>query len=422
MTNRMNFTHETIEALGPAATGKRAYYNDARVPGLQLQVTDKGVMTFYVYKRVHNRPTRIKLGRYPDMKPAQARDQAKIVIGQIASGENPAAVKTRETAERVTLIEAFEEYVTVRTLKPKTVYDYRRAIEVAFSDWKNKRLTRITKDMVGTRHQSLGKERGEAYANLVMRVLNAVYAFARERYEDENGESLLPPNPVRRLSATRAWFRQKRRDGRIEPNELKPWFNAVLTLKNDVNNPLALTVADYLLLLVFTGLRRSEASHLTWDDINLKNRTLRIRDTKNHETHTLPLPTYLYQILAERETSNSKQESSSRYVFPGKEPNAPLVEPRNYVAKVVKDSGVAFTLHDLRRTFVTVAENLDIGAYAVKRLVNHKMRNDVTAGYIVTDVERLRRPMQQICDYLLKTSGIKEGKIIPMKPREPTHA
>jgi len=27
--------------------------------------------------------------------------------------------------------------------------------------------------------------------------------------------------------------------------------------------------------------------------------------------------------------------------------------------------------------------------------------SDVTAGYIITDVERLRKPMQQITDYIL---------------------
>lgn len=30
------------------------------------------------------------------------------------------------------------------------------------------------------------------------------------------------------------------------------------------------------------------------------------------------------------------------------------------------------------------------------------MNQDVTAGYIITDVERLRKPMQQIAEYLLK--------------------
>ncbi len=36
------------------------------------------------------------------------------------------------------------------------------------------------------------------------------------------------------------------------------------------------------------------------------------------------------------------------------------------------------------------------------------MSNDGTAGYIITDSKRLRRPMQQITDYLLKCMGIVE--------------
>lgn len=65
-----------------------------------------------------------------------------------------------------------------------------------------------------------------------------------------------------------------------------------------------------------------------------------------------------------------------------------LIEPRHPLQKVIQPSGVSFTLHDLRRTFFTIAESFDISAYALKRLVNHKMTNDVTTGYIVSDVER----------------------------------
>lgn len=37
------------------------------------------------------------------------------------------------------------------------------------------------------------------------------------------------------------------------------------------------------------------------------------------------------------------------------------------------------------------------------------MTNDVTAGYIITDVERLRAPMQKITDYILICMGRKES-------------
>jgi hypothetical protein len=66
-------------------------------------------------------------------------------------------------------------------------------------------------------------------------------------------------------------------------------------------------------------------------------------------------------------------------------------------------------LHDLRRTFITIAEGLDIPAYALKRLLNHKMTQDVTAGYIVMDVERLRKPMQLISEHILKLTNVKKS-------------
>lgn len=79
---------------------------------------------------------------------------------------------------------------------------------------------------------------------------------------------------------------------------------------------------------------------------------------------------------------------------------------------IIKESGVSFSIHDLRRTFITIAESLDIPAYALKRLLKHKMNNDVTAGYIIADVERLRQPMQKISDYILKCIQLKDSATI----------
>ncbi len=72
-------------------------------------------------------------------------------------------------------------------------------------------------------------------------------------------------------------------------------------------------------------------------------------------------------------------------------------------------SGIDFKHHDLRRTFITIAEGIDIPYYALKRLVNHSMSGDVTAGYIVPDVERLREPMQSISDEIEKLCRLKSG-------------
>jgi len=90
-------------------------------------------------------------------------------------------------------------------------------------------------------------------------------------------------------------------------------------------------------------------------------------------------------------------------------------EPKKQVAKVVDTSGVKFTLHDLRRMFVTTAESLDLSEYVIKMLVNHSTGSDVTGGYIIPDAERLRKPMQKIEDRILTTAGAgKKGKVVPL--------
>ncbi|MCG7935881.1 MAG: integrase family protein [Candidatus Thiodiazotropha taylori] len=437
MGNKLNFTKATLTALPAAESGKRDYYNDTRVLGLQIQVTDKGIKTYYVYKRIHGQPKRIKIGRFPDLSPALARDQAQVCLSQIARGIDPMVLKRKERAKSVTLETAFEDFKLARSsLKPKTLYDYQRVMYLAFPDWQKTEMVKITKDKVAKRHQRLGRERGEAYANLALRVFRTIYNFARTRYEDEVGNSLLPENPVNRLSDTRAWFKQKRRNTVITRAELPAWFRAVKTIQAEaqfsykgfpykggsynkvVPYNYKETILDYLLLILFTGLRRQEAAQLTWSNVDLANRTLKVPDTKNGEDHLLPLSDYLQDLLAAR---YKQAEDEAVYVFPGDKDNPYLIEPRSVVKKIADLSGVPFTIHDLRRTFITVAESLDIPAYALKRLLNHKMTNDVTAGYIITDVERLRKPMQKVTDFLLSVAEIKpSAAVVPLHQGDKT--
>lgn len=111
-----------------------------------------------------------------------------------------------------------------------------------------------------------------------------------------------------------------------------------------------------------------------------------------------------------------RETAESAYVFAGAGRQGYLVEPRNPIARVIEASGVDFTIHDLRRTFITVAESIDIQPYAIKRMVNHKMRGDVTAGYIVADVERLREPVKRVSEFLLKAIGLRDSAtVLPLR-------
>ncbi|HSW69279.1 MAG TPA: hypothetical protein VLI69_03845 [Gammaproteobacteria bacterium] len=127
---------------------------------------------------------------------------------------------------------------------------------------------------------------------------------------------------------------------------------------------------------------------------------------------TLPMTDFIFKIFQRR-----KIVKSNDYVFAAQSDSGHVMEPRKAMLKICELSGVQFTLHDCRRTFITAAESLDISAYALKRLLNHKMNNDVTSGYLIIDVERLRKPMQQITDYFLKCMKVKEEVVIFLKQK-----
>jgi integrase len=400
----MKLTKIVVDKLQPPIDKAQQFYRDDQLKGFALRITANGVKSFIVEKLIDRKVRRMTLGRYGELTVEQARKEAQKLLGKIATGINPIQEQREAKVRTITLATVFNDYLKARkNLKPNTTYGYHRLMARALANWRNKPLLSITKDKISKLHVQLAEESGEAYANSAMRLLRAIFNFAAGQYEDAKGLSLIPENPVKRLSQTRAWYQVKRRQTFIKSHELAAWYQGVMKLENKI-------LQDYLLLLLFTGLRRQEAAKLRWKDIDLKSKTLVIENTKNQQAHMLPLSDFLYELLLAR-----YRQATNEYVFPGTGSNGYIIEPRKQMAKVTKESGVAFTIHDLRRTFITIAESLDISAYAVKRLVNHKMNNDVTAGYIMNDVERLRKPMQAITDYLLGQIKINDKRICHLK-------
>ena len=383
----------------PLPEKDKVFYRDEQLKGFGLVVRSSGRKTFIVEKRINRKVKRISLGIFGELSPESARKKALALLGEIAMGGDPLARSKEDKAKLVTLGQVYEDYLNTRkSLKPTTLKGYERVIKFALADWVNQPLLSITKDKIASRHTKLGEEKGEAWANLTMRVLRALFNFAAAQYEDSQGRSLIIENPVKKLSTTKAWYRVVPRKGVIKNNELSSWFKAVSQITNEITR-------DYLILILFTGLRRKEAANLKWVEVDFDAKTLFIPDPKNSEPHTLPLSDYLFYLLKQRKINNS-----SEYVFPGSGKSGHIEEPKRQIKKIIEESGVQFTIHDERRTFVTIAESLDISAYAVKQLVNHKISNDVTEGYIVKNVERLREPMQKITDFIVTTAEI--NKII----------
>jgi integrase len=421
---RLRFNKTSLENLPLPAQATRATYYDTEVLGLQLRVTDRGVKSFCVFRRSkRGRPERITIGRFPTLSVEQARAKAKRYLADLGEGVSVSARLRNETLVGKTLGEVHQEYLNSRgvsiitvkrkdgkfverpelstnaKLKALTARDYVKLMAKQFADWRAKPIVTITRDMVEARHREL-TALSAAEANRAMRYLRALFAFASD-YRDSTGEPIIPDNPVRRLSAKRLWNRVERRTRYIEPEHLSDWWEAVRSLKNKPQYPSREVLRDYLLLLLFTGLRRNEALCLRWENINLDRGTLCAVDTKNRSDRVLPMGRHLWGLMRER-----RYASDSDWVFANPVTGKRITDPRRQIVNVVAKSGVPFSPHDLRRTFASIVSRLGdrLSYYTTKRLLNHRT-SDVTQGYVQFDLEQLRCAMQGVEDFVLEQVG-----------------
>ena len=386
----------------PSKKNQELYW-DTELAGFGLRVTGAS-KTYIVEKRVNRRTVRARIGRHNQIPTDKARRLAQKLIYEMTSGQDVNARKKAIEGESITLQQAFDEFLERRSLKERTIWDYRRAMDIPFKNWKRKRVIDITRTMVSRHHRKLGDEIGKAQANQSMRFLRSLINFSAGQYEDGDGKPLIKDNPVSVITQTKTWYRIERRRTIIKNHELASWFGAVEALNGDL-------VKDYLKVLLFTGLRKQEAMKLCWDQIDLKAKTLTVIDTKNRNPLTLPLGPFILKLLKARKSI----ATDSPFVFPGTGKTGHLVESKHQTAQVTKESGIQFCLHDLRRVFINAAEGLDISSYAVKQLVNHSTNGDVTAGYMVSDPERLRKPMGKIETQLLRLCRKDKAKVVNIK-------
>jgi integrase len=414
----MNITKSFVEKaptppkLKEGRTEQKRYYDD-KIKGFGLRITSGGTKAFFVEKLVNGILKRITIGQYPTITTEQARREAQVLLGKMVRGIDPVAEKKAKKIKGTTLQKAFDDYKIARkNLKPTTIKDYERVLKQVVPDWLDKSLSNITKDMVTKRHIAYGESNSEARANLAMRLLRAVFNFAINEYQTVDGKDIILENPVKRLSHNRGWYRVERRQSVIKSHQLADWYQGLMRLSECYPSSVATMWQDYFLLVVLTGMRRTEAASLRFYDVDLRAKTFTLHDTKNRDNHTLAMSDFIYELFLRRRAA-----SQGDFVFPADSKSGHLVEPRKAMLKVAELSGVPFTVHDARRTFITCAETIDISAYALKRLLNHRMTNDVTAGYIVTDVERLRKPMQEITDYMLTCMGVvKSADVVAIQP------
>ena len=395
-----DLTEAIARKAPPPETGQR-FIRDARLPGFALRVTANGIKSWVVEARMRGEKSakRRTLGRYPQVNADRARALAIQELGRYAEGVDRLEDDRAKKVKAVTLGAVFADYLAARDLKPTSILDYQSAFKASLEDWRDRQITDITRSMVEQRHKRESL-RSKARANYAMRILRALFNYAAAKYETAEGEPLITDNPVKRLNAIAGWNRVERRRSLVRLHQMPAWFAGLDFLRSKAG--VGPHVADWFEFMILTGCRRKESLTLAWSSVDLPGRMFHLPDTKNREVHELPLSDRLVEILTARQAAADPEQSR---VFYGH--GAPLTNEGHSLRAMIAHCEVPFSPHDLRRTFATVAEGLDLQPYTIKRLMNHIARSDVTGGYIQIDVERLRVPMQRITDTILTAAGRK---------------
>ncbi len=391
--NKINFTQGRVRDF-PTPISGRVDYHDSGCPKLTCRVSSTGVKSFVVLKWTGKAMQRVTLGRFPDMSVADARIMTQATLTDMVNGVNPVEKKRKERLRGMTLQELLDRYLGDKIgLRELSVLDYINKINQGFSDWLNKPINEITRDMVLARRKQF-----TGGADNKMRVLRLLMRYAVVTLK------ALDDNPVDVMKDGSLWAKPTRRKRMIPSDNLKDWYNAVLHLENE-------QAKVYLLLLLHTGLRDQDVRYLEWNDVDFKNDCFIARDTKNSSDFTAYIAPQIKPYLR----ALQGKTGGGRYVFPGGNKDGVMDIPRKPIAQVCKLTGVTFSSHDLKRTFLTIGEAAMIPFSLLKALANHQTDGDVTGGYINPEANTLRQATFKIADTIQRLTTADGDNVVLMQ-------
>lgn len=424
MATKFPFTAARIEAIeppDPKADGKtsRAWFYDERCPGLALLATSTGTRTFYLARRIHGRPMRLRLGAFPSMSVAQARAEAARMAGEMLAGKDPreAARKARRAAAGVPTFQAVWEHYRENHLKvycsPKTAQG-----DVYFFDcvpWKRQKLDTVGVDEIRSLHQRVTKQRGATMANRVIQLLRRLFNYAIDELGYEK------PNPVRAKYGRRSQRaagtgtrviglnREKSRDRYLMPDELPRFFQALRDHEDEGFRHL-------VLLLLFTGVRRGNVQAMRWREVDLERGVWRIPNTKSGDEVTIPLSPWALEVLAaraERWAAEAEEEAKdAEWVFPAASASGHVEEPKRQWWNLIERAGIEdLRMHDLRRTMATYQRTTGATLEIISATLGHRSRA-ATEIYARTDLQPVRDSVATATAAILKAAGVQ--KALPM--------
>jgi integrase len=413
-----------VDALKP--NGFEFTVWDDTVTGFGVRVRTTGAKSYVVVYRAgsgRGAPVRrFTIAAVGKIAPERARARAKVILGSVAHGLDPAEQKTSER-EMPTLAELADRFMAEHVeakRKGGTARFYRdildRIVKPAVGTTKAGKLSRA---QIGRLHSSLAETPFQA--NRVLAVVGSMYAFARRAGIVSEGT-----NPAHGIDK----FKESRRERFLTSEELERLGTAIREAETtgipwtvDDSKPTAKHIpkakrftrvvppaAVALRLLLFTGCRLREILHLRWEHVDLERGCLFLPESKSgRRTVILNAPALAVLNALER---------IGPYVVPGDNPEQPrhdLKRPWDAVTKRAGLTGVR--LHDLRHTYASFGASGGLGLPIIGRLLGH-VQTATTARYAHLDNDPLRHASEAIATRIAAAlDGKRKAALLPLRSR-----
>jgi integrase len=366
-----HLTARNVDTIKP--TAKLQALRDSVEKGLELRIrpaSKSGAKSWSVRYRIHGQQRRWKLGDYPKLSLADAREQARAKLRDVALGIDPhaqreAAKRQREVdARRVTfgsLAQTYIEKVSAPGGKRTWKVD-RRYLQNECKAWKARLAADITRADVRELIDAITARPAPIVANRVLEIIKSVFSFALDR-------ELVEVDPTVRCPSNR----ENPRKRELTDDEIRQFWRAFDT------QPAAMAAGWRLRLL--TGQRGGEVFNMEWRDLNLDAGwwTIPGEKAKNGKAHRVPLSAPALEIIKalaveKGELAAKKRKVLPRYVLDG-------ARGRRQRGAASRATGLAdFIGHDLRRAVATGMARLGIEQSTIARVLNHS-DNSVTAKH-----------------------------------------
>lgn len=390
MDNKFKFTKRKIESL--SILDKTVTYHDTDTTGLKLTISKAGTYTFFVYRKIMGTPERIKLGNFPSLTVEQAKKKADVINAAIAQGKNPNAVKREDRAE-LTLNDLFEEYMErYAKVHKKSWLGDQQQFDRYLNKLKALKLSKINMRDIQSLHSSVGKNNGVYSANRLLALLKTLFNKATEWGYWEKA------NPC--IGITK--FKEKSRERFLQADEIPRFFQAVAEEPNE-------SIRDYILISLLTGARKANVLAMKWDQIYLERRTWEIPETKNGDSHTVPLVKEVIDILTVR-----KSKMNSEWVFPGTGVKGHLADPKKGWIRILEKADIQnLRLHDLRRSLGSWQASTGASLSVIGKTLAHK-NISTTAIYARLNIDPVRESMEKATSAMMSASK-KKADVLSIK-------